>query len=189
MTTYIRPHAKIYRRIYEQTYGPIPAGHDIHHKDGDPFNNDPSNLIALTPEEHYNIHLQQGDYRSASMIAKRIHYALSSEQLSEIARLSVLEQIKNGKHNLSNPILRQQYVDKQMQEGTHPFLRSDIQSNNGIKGAAASRAKRTTRFLSDNPNSKLKTCEHCGKEVTAPVYGKCHGVKCKSLQHSDLSNL
>lgn len=181
MTTYSRPHSRIYRKIYEQNYGPIPDGYDIHHKDGNPYNNDPNNLIALTPEEHYELHLRQGDYKAASMIAKRIHYALSSEQLSEIARLSVLDQIKDGKHNFSNPALHKQYIDKQMEDKTHPFLRSDIQSMNGTKGAVASKPKRTARFVADNPNYKTKTCEHCGKTVTAPVYGKLHGRKCKSL--------
>lgn len=36
----------------------IPKGHEIHHIDVDPSNNDPSNLIALTKKQHYEVHRQ-----------------------------------------------------------------------------------------------------------------------------------
>lgn len=34
----------------------IPEGWHIHHKDEDPFNNDPSNLVPLPPAEHNEVH-------------------------------------------------------------------------------------------------------------------------------------
>jgi hypothetical protein len=45
-----------YRKIYESYYGKIPKGHHIHHIDGDPFNNDISNLKCVSAEEHSEIH-------------------------------------------------------------------------------------------------------------------------------------
>jgi hypothetical protein len=45
-----------YRKIYEEYHGNIPDGHHIHHIDGNPNNNDITNLIAVTPEEHAAIH-------------------------------------------------------------------------------------------------------------------------------------
>lgn len=30
----------------------VPPGHEVHHRDGNTFNNDFSNLVCLTPEEH-----------------------------------------------------------------------------------------------------------------------------------------
>jgi hypothetical protein len=33
-----------YRKIYENHYGKIPNGYHIHHIDGNPFNNDISNI-------------------------------------------------------------------------------------------------------------------------------------------------
>jgi hypothetical protein len=45
-----------YRKIYESYYGKIPKEHHIHHIDGDPFNNDISNLKCVSAEEHSEIH-------------------------------------------------------------------------------------------------------------------------------------
>ncbi len=45
-----------YRKIYENQYGKIPKGYHIHHIDGNPFNNEISNLKCVSPEEHSEIH-------------------------------------------------------------------------------------------------------------------------------------
>jgi hypothetical protein len=45
-----------YRQIYIENYGDIPEGYHIHHIDGNPLNNDPKNLIAISAEEHAKIH-------------------------------------------------------------------------------------------------------------------------------------
>jgi HNH endonuclease len=43
--------------VWERTHGrSVPAGHDVHHVDGDKLNNDPSNLLLLTKLEHKRIH-------------------------------------------------------------------------------------------------------------------------------------
>lgn len=57
----------IYRKIYEQTFGPIPVDssgrtYEIHHIDGNHLNNDIENLKAMTIQEHYDIHNAQGDF-------------------------------------------------------------------------------------------------------------------------------
>lgn len=39
------------RWVYEQVYGEIPEGHIIYHVDGDKYNDDPANLIAITRAE------------------------------------------------------------------------------------------------------------------------------------------
>jgi len=40
---------------------PCPDGWHVHHRDGDPFNNDPGNLEALSPEDHDAAHRELGD--------------------------------------------------------------------------------------------------------------------------------
>lgn len=55
-----------YRKVYEQHHGPIPEGYHIHHIDGNHENDDPSNLMAVTPEEHARLHIEAGTmYRGA----------------------------------------------------------------------------------------------------------------------------
>jgi hypothetical protein len=44
------------RWIWEQANGPIPAGHDIHHRDHDPLHNALGNLVCLTKAEHRRHH-------------------------------------------------------------------------------------------------------------------------------------
>jgi len=46
----------LHRLIWENEYGPIPPGTFVHHKDGNPLNNDLSNLELATPKEHSFIH-------------------------------------------------------------------------------------------------------------------------------------
>lgn len=43
---------KLHIEIWKDTYGELPKGHEIHHKDGDPLNNHIDNLEALTRKEH-----------------------------------------------------------------------------------------------------------------------------------------
>jgi hypothetical protein len=56
-----RTPSHVFRKIYEDYFGPIPKdsdgrSYDIHHIDGDHSNNHPSNLKAVTIQEHYDIH-------------------------------------------------------------------------------------------------------------------------------------
>ena len=53
-----------YRRIWKEHHGTIPKdefgiNYHIHHIDGDPFNNDISNLQALSAEEHSKVHAHE----------------------------------------------------------------------------------------------------------------------------------
>ena len=61
-----------YRRIYIDNYGEIPKGFHIHHIDGDCHNNDPSNLEALSPEDHYWKHIERGELGAAALLSDGI---------------------------------------------------------------------------------------------------------------------
>lgn len=145
-----RTPSHIYRKIYEQHYGPIPKDSDgrtfeVHHKDGDNSNNDPSNLVALTIQEHYDVHYAQGDLSACHMIALRS--GKSPEELSTLQK----ERVENGTHNWVGPESNQ----KRINEGTHNFV--------GDRNPSHERAKNGTHnFQGDNNPShqRLKEGKH-----------------------------
>jgi len=90
-----------YRRIYKNHYGPIPVdmngnSYHIHHIDGNRYNNDPDNLIALSAFDHYKIHYEQKDYAAALLLAKKIK--INDKIISEISSKNQLQKVKNGTH-------------------------------------------------------------------------------------------
>jgi hypothetical protein len=67
-----------YRKLYESVFGKIPKddlgrSYEVHHIDGNHNNNSIENLLCVSIEEHYNIHLTQGDFNAANLIATRIN--------------------------------------------------------------------------------------------------------------------
>jgi hypothetical protein len=78
----------VYRRIYEKIKGPIPKdelgrSYDIHHVDGNKKNNNINNLVAVSIQEHYNIHLNQNDWGACLALAKRMK--LDYKTISELS--------------------------------------------------------------------------------------------------------
>jgi len=174
-----RPKNNLHRKIWEQHCGQIPVDcngrtYDIHHIDGNPHNNDISNLKAVSIQEHYDIHLAQGDWSAALLIAERL-----SKSLNELATLSSLAQkqrLAEGTHHFGNSEWQRQNQLNRVAKGTHPFIGGDIQreSNNRLvkEGShnfqgdrSPSRrmvANGTSHLLGDRNPSKLKlTCPHC----------------------------
>jgi hypothetical protein len=47
---------RVHRLIYEAHYGPLPEGMIVHHKNGDPRDNRPENLEAMTQADHLRYH-------------------------------------------------------------------------------------------------------------------------------------
>lgn len=80
---------RVYRKIYEQHYGPIPKddmgrSYEIHHIDGNHKNNDINNLKAVSLQEHYNIHKDQGDVGACWLMSPRLN--LTGEEMSRLGR-------------------------------------------------------------------------------------------------------
>lgn len=50
------PRRYLHRVVFEDHHGPVPAGHHVHHRDGDTTNNSPANLVALLPADHVLTH-------------------------------------------------------------------------------------------------------------------------------------
>lgn len=78
-----------YRKIWEAAYGPIPKdehgrSYEIHHIDGNRNNNDLSNLMCVSIEDHYNIHKDKKEYGAAFIIAQRM--SLSLDEMKQLTK-------------------------------------------------------------------------------------------------------
>jgi hypothetical protein len=151
-----------YIGVYKQYYGEIPKdelgrSYDIHHIDGDHTNNDPSNLVALPINEHYNVHKKQCEWGAAWAILKRIK--VDPEEVRELARQMNIENAKNGKH----------WSQISSKNGTHPFQNLEFQKY------MAEQAK----LRGNRSCDKLWTCEICGcSGKGATNYSRYHGENC-----------
>ena len=116
-----------YRKIYTNHFGPIPTDvlgrkYEIHHIDGNHQNNDPTNLKAVTIQEHYDIHLEQMDWAAAMRIAAKMK--LPSDELSKLATLNNLKRSENGVHpwqNTTGAKFRKNNANIRVTNGTHNF--------------------------------------------------------------------
>lgn len=95
---------KNYKKIWERHHNkPLPENMEIHHIDGNFNNNDPSNLLAVTIEEHLKIHLDQNDYSAVQAILMRMKR--TDENISLLRKAASEHQkklVEEGKHNFQN---------------------------------------------------------------------------------------
>lgn len=132
-----------YRAIYEAHHGPIPRepdgrSYEVHHKDGNCFNNHPSNLVALTIQEHYAVHADVEDWRACHAIAIRMK--LSHAEISALAKKSLTQRVnpfakrpdgssvskdkvENGTHHLLKRSDGSSVASDLVKAGTHHLLR------------------------------------------------------------------
>jgi len=79
-----------YRRKWIKHFGPIPVDekgrtYDIHHIDGNRNNNDISNLIAVSLEEHRKIHFDKGDWFAVLLIDVRLNRSIDESLRQKIS--------------------------------------------------------------------------------------------------------
>jgi hypothetical protein len=210
MSTYQRIN---YRKIYKQYHGPIPKesngrSYEIHHKDGDHTNNSPDNLLALTLQEHYDIHYAQGDYGACYMMASQ-RMNRSPDEISHISSLQQRARVADGTHHLLGGTIQRRLVA----EGKHHLLSGEIQRKSSLKRAAEGTlpgqgpknpfwggeiqrklvadgkhplqgpTHNLNRIKNGNHPSQIKkTCPHCGKTTSTNTYAQWHGDNCKVLK-------
>lgn len=98
ITMYYNKQHKEARQIYKKIFGDIPKGFDIHHKDGNPYNNNPSNLESLSRKDHVNKHVALSQNRFWGM------YAKSNRGISRIGRRKMIKQIESWLYQINNNV-------------------------------------------------------------------------------------
>ena len=58
----------VHRYVYECANGPIPTNMIVHHVDGDKFNNELSNLVLMTDQQHSEHHNQKHPKTSVCVV-------------------------------------------------------------------------------------------------------------------------
>jgi len=179
----------IYRRIYEQHHGPIPKDsegrtYDIHHIDGNRKNNNPSNLIAVSILDHYNIHKKQGDWQACVRILARID--VSPSLLSELASKGAKKRILEGSHHFVNSEWQREMSLRQIERGTHPLLGGNVQRRTNRKRLDDGShhllgPQSNMKMLAEgiHPSQIKIECPHCGKVGGSNIMKRWHFDRCK----------
>ena len=204
-----------YRKIYENHYGSIPKDEQgrsfqIHHIDSNPNNNNIENLLCLSIEDHFQLHLSKGEYAAARLLA--LQMKRDPKEISELSKKIVAEtnnrMIQDGTHPWLGPNNNQkknadaiaigshhwlgpENNKRRIEAGTHPFINSEIQSEiarrsvtNGTNALVGGKIQSRTqqRLLEEGKHfSQIKiTCEHCNKTISKPNYTRWHGDRCKN---------
>jgi hypothetical protein len=210
-----RPPNHIARKAWVEFHGkPIPKdetgrSYDIHHIDGNPWNNSKENLAALDIRVHYETHLEQEDWNACLLIARRMK--MSPELISELARKGQKKLVDNGTHHLlGGNIQRKQVADgknaliggelqrknnrKRLEDGTHHFKQKDFQKNIQIKRleegvhpwqdkeAARERANKRVADGTHPWKDKEKQSQRANKRVEKGTHNLKGGVTCRDKQ-------
>lgn len=90
------------RKTWVDANGKIPKDEcgrsfHIHHIDSDLSNNNLDNLMCVSLQEHYEIHLRQGDKGACLQLARELKR--SGSEKSQHARDHANNRVKNGTHN------------------------------------------------------------------------------------------
>ena len=81
----MRKNDQPHRRAWKRHYGRFPrCGYHLHHVDGDSNNNSVSNLVELTPQQHFEVHYHQQDWYACIKLSSAAK--VTPELLADIQR-------------------------------------------------------------------------------------------------------
>jgi hypothetical protein len=155
-------------RVYKQYYGPVPAGCEVHHVNGDHANNHPLNLAAIPLWQHYNVHLNRGDFSQCLLMAHRM--GLDKRKKSMLASLASRKLVACGKHPFLGPAINRRMNKLRRKSGRHPFINGSLGRTNIKKLLAANR----------HPSQIWRTCPHCLKRGNGATMLRWHFDRCRA---------
>ena len=144
-----------YRKIYENHVGPIPKDadgrtYDIHHIDNNHANNDPTNLKAISLQEHYDIHYSQGDYGACYKMGLRMKK--SPEEISKLATLTNLKRVADRIHPWQKRPDGTSLATDRVENKTNPFLKREDGSS-----ISSDKVKNGTHHLLDKEAARNRS--------------------------------
>lgn len=162
-----------YRKIYTHHHGEIPKDstgrrYDIHHIDGDHSNNEPTNLIAVSLQEHYDIHYSQGDFIACSLMTRKLN--LPKEINSKLISLANKKRVAENRHNLQKRSDGTSISSDRVKLGTHPLLGKGINHPKVDKKI----------YCFENKNTKEKV--YMTQYEFIRKYSLCHSGVCRLVK-------
>ncbi len=163
-----------YRQIWKNHYGPIPKdengmSYQIHHIDGNRSNNDLSNLICVSIKEHYEIHLNQGDFAAAHVIKTKMeNYEQSLKWNHKEETKQKISKSLKGKYIRNEESIRRQIESK-------------------IKNGTIKLKEQTKNKISESLKGKKRSpmSEECKKKIGNANKGKKRDNGRTGVKHSE----
>jgi hypothetical protein len=179
-----------YRRIYENHNGLIPKDSDgrtyeIHHLDGNHNNNHPTNLIAVTIQEHYEIHYNQRDWNACKMIKLRMDFTIDEirelGRKGSIGKVSAMDQLGN---TIKVPVGDPRLASGELSGVTKGFTPAIDKNGNSFHVSVNDPRYLSGKLFHHNYGTippwhgKKKICEKCKGIFDYGNYTRYHGDKC-----------
>ncbi|ARW58152.1 I-TevIII-like protein [Serratia phage X20] len=188
-----------HRKIWIESNGEIPLdefgrSYHIHHIDGNPSNNELSNLLCLSPNDHFELHRSQGDYGAAFLLLNN-HLSISPEERSDIISKSNSARWINYSEKERETIINKNR-DSNISTWSSEKLRSDTgykvkqnhlaktkeqkEKESKLKSFSIKAAWKSNSFNAQREHMSTKVvCPHCGKEGQKAAMSRYHFDRCK----------
>lgn len=163
-----------YRKIWENfNHTKIPKGYHIHHIDGNNKNNDPSNLLCVSPQEHFTMHMKQGDI--VAIHGKFIQGASAAGKLGgKISKPNWEE--GNKKKNLSEGLKKYYNI-----RGGSPLQGKKLSEEHRTKISTSMTGKNNPMYGKTHTTESKKKISKNKKGQKGTFCGKKHTQKTKTL--------
>lgn len=169
--------SSLHREIYKNEHGEIPEGYYIHHKDGDPLNNDPENLEAVSPQEHSKKHPEVGG----------VYDEEHQQKLKEAARKRY--KTEEGKKHIEEMTEKSKkfFETEEGQKVREEAIEKSKEWHRSEEGREWHR-KQWKKNLGEELDEPIeRQCKNCGEEFVIEIKAITHKIycsdKCKSAYH------
>jgi len=166
-----------YRKIYKKHHGSIPVDdtgrtYDIHHIDGDRKNNDIKNLVALSIEDHYLIHLEQNDYQAAAAI--RMRWDKDIAEISKLNSIAAKKRVSGGIHHWLGDGSYQRDQQEKLKSSGDYYQYSQIHKDNISHRNKEYSSQGIHNFQTEE--SRNAVSERNRKNIEAGIHPFCKGI-------------
>ena len=156
----------LHRQMWIDAYGPIPAGHQIHHRDGDREHNALDNYECLSAGDHRRLHREVED-RNPIVVRRRLEGLAKARVAAKRWHRSTAGRVwhrKNAKHVAG--VLRRRRIFRNCEYCGHRFkIHFSTDRFCSLKCIASSR-------YHSGVDDEVRICEWCSSEFTVNKYFK-----------------